>query len=356
MLVIATFAVGSMVSAYASASRTATPRSFPLIISDDVSQNALSTFIGAFIFSIVALIVTKNGYYEKASLAVLFSITVIVFSIVITTFIHWVDSIARLGRLNSTIEKVEAATQNALSNRRKSPRLGGVAVGSPLKEAIPIFSDVIGYVQRINIDSLQKLAKEYNLRISVSALPGAFVSAVVPLAHIISHSDKQKEFETKKVKNAFIVGNERTFDEDPRFGLIVLSEIAGRALSPAVNDPGTAIQIIGSLVRLLSFWGSPDSEEEKVDIKFDRVEVPEISLEDLFDDAFTAIARDGAGLVEVIVKLQKALISLASFDNAEMKLAVNRHSKLSLDRAKNKMDVSHDIEIIKNLSDSLYSL
>ena len=52
MLVISTFAVASMVSAYASASSTATPRSFSLAISDDVSKNALSTFIGTFIFSV----------------------------------------------------------------------------------------------------------------------------------------------------------------------------------------------------------------------------------------------------------------------------------------------------------------
>lgn len=50
MLVIATFSVSSMVSAYASAGNTATPRAFSLIIADDVSQNALSTFIGVFIF------------------------------------------------------------------------------------------------------------------------------------------------------------------------------------------------------------------------------------------------------------------------------------------------------------------
>ena len=59
MLMIATFAVASMLSAYASASSTATPRSFSLVIADDVSQNTLSTFIGAFIFSIVALIALR---------------------------------------------------------------------------------------------------------------------------------------------------------------------------------------------------------------------------------------------------------------------------------------------------------
>src|SRR5690606_15023632 len=83
MMVIATLAVASMVSAYASASTTATPRSFKLIIADDVSQNALSTFIGAFIFSIVALTSVKNQYFGPASLFALFAVTVLVFAVVI---------------------------------------------------------------------------------------------------------------------------------------------------------------------------------------------------------------------------------------------------------------------------------
>ena len=73
MLMIATFAVGSMVAAYASASNNATPRSFSLIISDDVSQNALSTFIGAFIYSVVALVAMENGYYDQTGRFVLFA-------------------------------------------------------------------------------------------------------------------------------------------------------------------------------------------------------------------------------------------------------------------------------------------
>lgn len=94
MLVIAIFAVASMVSAYASASNTATPRFFSLVIADDISQNALSTFIGAFIFSIVSLIALKNGYYDKEGRFALFLLTLIVFVIVIAMFIRWVDCIA----------------------------------------------------------------------------------------------------------------------------------------------------------------------------------------------------------------------------------------------------------------------
>ena len=60
MLVIATLAVTSMVSAYASASSTATPRSFSLLVSDDLSQNALSAFLGSFIFTFVALVALEG--------------------------------------------------------------------------------------------------------------------------------------------------------------------------------------------------------------------------------------------------------------------------------------------------------
>ncbi|MDP1563562.1 MAG: DUF2254 family protein [Pirellulaceae bacterium] len=64
MLAIATFSVGAMVSAYAAASNSATPRSFPLIVADDVSQNALSVFIGSFIYSVVAIVALKSGLFE----------------------------------------------------------------------------------------------------------------------------------------------------------------------------------------------------------------------------------------------------------------------------------------------------
>ena len=99
MLVIATLSVASMVAAYASAGSTATPRSFAVVIADDVSQNALSMFIGAFIFSIVALISLMNSYFDKGGRFALFALTLMVFAIVILTFVRWVDNIARLGRL-----------------------------------------------------------------------------------------------------------------------------------------------------------------------------------------------------------------------------------------------------------------
>ena len=112
-----------------------------------------------------------------------------------------------------------------------------------------------------------------------------------------------------------IVGNDRVFDHDPRFGLVVLSEIASRALSAAVNDPGTAIDDIGRLVRLFVLWSDRTERNDGAAKKrktplYDRVEVPELSVRDMLDDAFSAIGRDGATMVEVAIRLQKDLRSL----------------------------------------------
>jgi uncharacterized membrane protein len=117
MLVIATFAVGSMVAAYASASSATTPRSFPLVLADDMSQNAMSTFIGAFIFSVVAQTSLHNELFGKSGRLVLFFLTVLVFAAVILMLIAWVDRIARLGRLGDVMQKAEAAAARALKRR-----------------------------------------------------------------------------------------------------------------------------------------------------------------------------------------------------------------------------------------------
>ncbi len=347
MLVIATFAVASMLSAYAAASNTATPRSFALVVSDDVSQNALSTFIAAFIFSIVALVALMNGYYEKAGHFALFALTLMVFALVIITFLRWVDSIARLGRLATTIDKVEKATAAAMQRRRCAPYLGGAPVGPHQDAGQAIYGGSIGYVQRIDVNVLQTYAQENGIRITVSALPGVFTAPGRALAYVASDSVGLSEVGTSQIEKAFQIGNDRTFDDDPRFGLITLSEIAGRALSPAVNDPGTAINIIDSLVRLLALWTEPIEEGVKQNIEYDRVQVPEISLEDMFDDAFTAIARDGAGTIEVAVRLQKAFASLASMGVGTTRDVAIHHAHLARVRAENALAVSEDREALR---------
>lgn len=221
MLVIAIFSVTSMVSAYASASSTATPRSFPLVIADDTSQNALSTFLGAFIFSIVALIALKNNYLETAGRFVLFSLTMFVFAVVILTIVRWVDSVARLGRLATTIDLVEKAARSALFKRRATPRLHGTAVTSTAGR--PVFSPTIGYVQRVDVTALQTCAEAMECRIRVAALPGTFAFPERPLAWIVCADEESGEPECTEVAKAFMVGTESMRNAATRHARLALA-------------------------------------------------------------------------------------------------------------------------------------
>ncbi|HAS59595.1 MAG TPA: DUF2254 domain-containing protein [Algoriphagus sp.] len=346
MLVIAIFAVGSMLSAFSAASSSATPRSFPLIVSDDVSQNALSIFIGSFIYSIIATVAFKNDYFGKAGNFTLFILTLIVFAIVILTFLRWVDSISKLGRMGQTIQKVEKATKDSFLERKQRPYLGAKPLKSS-KKGTPVFSKFIGHITHIHMDQVNEFTKEFDVDVIINCLPGSFCTPDQPLAYF--QQKHKEEVESEKLINCFEIGSERSFLDDPRFGLIALSEIGSRALSPGINDPGTAIAIIKSHTRLFCEWFSKEDQESK-SVIYDRIEVPPLSLSDMFEDAFRPIARDGAGTVEVMIWLQKSFSTLWNIGNQEAQELAILHSKTAFERAEKAISNQHDIERLKEKS------
>jgi uncharacterized membrane protein len=109
-----------------------------------------------------------------------------------------------------------------------------------------------------------------------------------------------------------------------------------------VNDPGTAIVVLGRYVRLFTAWVAPGGDAEPV--ACDRVFVPGLNLADLFDDAFTGVARDGAGTVELGIRLQKALGSIATGGGADALAEARRHSTLALERAQKAITVAADLK------------
>lgn len=328
MLVIAIFAAGAMVSAYASASNNSSPRSFPLVLADDSSQNAYSIFVGAFIFGVVGLVAVENSSFDTVGRFVLFIETAIVFALVILTFVRWVDRIARLGRQGNTIDRAEQAAEGAVGRYCRFPLRGGIPATGLSTGWMPLDADEVGYVCSINMACLQDCAKQNQLAVEVVALPGAFMVPGRPLMRIAGVGGELPGDVAKALRSAFRIARCREFADDPRFGLVVLSEIAGRALSPAVNDPGTAIDVTGRLVRV--FVKLVRTSPEGASPDFPLVQVPELSLADLVEDAFTAIARDGAGSFEVSCRLLKGLQTLASLGNQELATAARRQARQAL--------------------------
>jgi uncharacterized membrane protein len=329
MLAVTTFSLSIAVSAFAAAAQMATPRATALLQQDLTTQNVLATFLGAFLFALVGIIALKAGLFDPSEQIVLFFVTLGVVGLVIVALIRWIGHLMAFGRMNDTLDRVEAATTNSLERRMDNPYLGA----QPLLGACPVASSAVGsaetgFVQHIDMAALQDCAETLGSKVYVVQVPGAFAHAGEPLV-MVSGAEPQ-EAEARAVRAAFAIERERNFYEDPRFGLVVLSEIASRALSPGVNDPGTAITVIGRLARILSLW----RESSDATVKFPDIYMPPIDPRDALEDAFRPIARDGAAIIEVQLHLQKALLALTRATPDAFRAAVAESSAYALARAK----------------------
>lgn len=276
------------------------------------------------------------------------AVTLLVIAAIIATLLRWIDHLSRLGRVTETTQRVEAAAAKALQARLANPYLGG----SPLRStdpipghAQPVYPKQVGYVQHVDIGSLSSVAEDGSGRVFLRMIPGAFVDPTTPLmlCEGIDLEDK-----ASKLRECFTIGDVRSFDQDPRFGAIVLTEIASRALSPSINDPGTAIDVIGRTVRILSMWGEPTRATQKVE--YPRIFVPPINTSDLFQDSFSPIARGGAAIVEVGVRLQKALRTLAQCDAAGFRESALHHSREAMELAEHALVSESDRSRLRELA------
>ena len=225
--------------------------------------------------------------------------------------------------------------------------MGGMPIQKRVDKGIPVLSNQIGYIKYINVDSLQDFAETADVIISLNGMPGTFASPDKPILSVIAQQGKSPNIDKEKLNKAFVIDDSRSFYDDPRFGLIALSEIASRALSPGINDPGTAIAIIGSHVRLFVLWLEKGEKIYPQKIKYDRIEVPEIALDDIFYDAFRPIARDGAGNIEVMLRLQKAFTTIAFMGSNEVKEITLTHSLYAYQRAELAIENKRDLELLK---------
>lgn len=342
MLAVTTFSLSIAVSAFAAASNNATPRSTVLLQEDHTTQNVLATFLGAFVFGLVGLITLNANMYDESGRLVIFAVTVAVIVLVVVALIRWIDHLMTFGRIGSTLDRVEAATTAALETRLQDPYLGGVKqTAPPAAPSSSVTCRATGYVQHIDMQALQDCAQKIGAPVHLLCLPGTFITASEPILSIAAAS--LDETQADNLRSAVTLGKRRTFDDDPRFGLIVLSEIASRALSPAVNDPGTAIDILGRFVRLLVLW----QDRAEPDTKFPLVHVPVITAAEVIEDAFRPISRDGVALVEVQIRLHKALFSIAQISPEPLAKAATDMSRAALIRAETANLVPADLDAIR---------
>ncbi|MBD8472632.1 DUF2254 domain-containing protein [Pseudomonas sp. CFBP 8770] len=369
MLAVTTFSLSTMVSAYSAASSGVTPRATSLVMEDTTTQNALATFIGSFLFSLVGIIALSTGAYGAQGRVVLFAVTIVMIILIVYTLLRWIDHLSKLGRVGETIDRVEAAALQSLKNRAQWPHMGAAPYPVDLiapATARAVRSDETGYVQHIDIAALGTLGEKHGLQIYISILPGAFLHLGAPMAWFTedsaSHAPTPKEVDhdalAVDIRAAVTVGLRRSFEQDPRFGISVLAEIASRALSPATNDSGTVIDVIGRGVRCFTAWhveSTAEATSQAIDPHCRRVHVRGLQLADLFDDFFTLVARDGAGLLEVDIRMIKALISLHDISPETFGPQCRLHARRLIQRADAVLALDEDKQRLTTLAAPLLS-
>jgi len=259
---------------------------------------------------------------------VLFLGTLAVIVIIVVTLLRWIGHLTDFGRMGDVIDRVEDAAARTVRAFVAKPHLGGAPAVPVPDGSSPVWADEVGYVTHLDVAALHRLAEERDLRIHVIAAPGVVPDADTPLARVEGRCDDEV---ASVVRDAFQVDHHRTYEQDPRLGVIALSEIASRALSPAVNDPGTAIEVLGALHRVFRILLEPT---DAVEPAHPRVHVPRPRIGDFIQDGFRPIARDGAGMVEVQVRLQKTLTALAAAASPDDRVVLEEAAGQAAERAR----------------------
>ena len=331
MLAVTTFSLSVMVSVYRSTSTQWTPRVHRLIIQDHTTQNTLAVFIGAYVYALIAIIMRELGVFDDKSAFVLFITTVLVLVLIVFYLIRWVLHLQSFGSLIDTSRQVEDETSQMFRDR--------------LASAEVIRAAESGYIQHIYPEALDEIAKNHGVRIYMVRNIGSFVFVNEPLVQIDKVGDAvddeyNDESLRQGIQRTIILGDVRTFDQDPRFGLIVMGEVASKALSPGVNDPGTAIDVIHRIGRILTDY--EDEVGRDRDEVLDSIFVEPIDPADLIQDAFGALARDGVTVVEVQQCLQSTLAGLMRHPDDGLRKAARAAAERHLFRALSVIDFVPD--------------
>lgn len=351
MLTVAIFSVSAIAAAFSSVATSATPRATAIVMSDARIQGTLAAFLAAFIYAVVSITVLSALDFGSSGRLTLFLGFVFLVGWVLMSFLGWVDRISRLGRLGDTLSRVRDKARLAFSDPEIAGSLGGLS-GSACPndgKSYIVCSDQFGYVQHIDMGSLQELAASLDGRILLEVRPGSFLAAHAPIARVFT-TEHPIEQVKNQLRRCLSIGNERSYQTDPRFSLIMLAEMADRALSPAVNDPGTAIAVLTVQMELFYNWVENQNRNASGSPEYDRIFVPEITARDLIFDAFTPIARDGAGVIEVGIRLQKTLQTLINMRHKALSEAAAEYRASALELAEIALPIESQRQVLRHLA------
>ena len=157
-------------------------------------------------------------------------------------------------------------------------------------------------IQAVNATALVSLAVAAGGIIEMTVAVGDTVIEMMPVLRVYGTG---QPIDDERLWDGIAIGEERTFEQDPKYAIRLLVDIAIRALSPAINDPTTAVQALDQIEDLLTRLGTRHLEigayrDGKNEL---RLVVPFPAWEDLVRLAFDEICLCGATSVQIMRRM-----------------------------------------------------
>lgn len=298
------------------ASMQYSPRILVAFSRDLVTQQTLGIFLGTFAYCLAALPGARSLPHPTAPV-----LTIVGAMCLATACVAWllffIQHISQAISVNQIVHNIANETELVINEimpdpaRRSSfPDPEPVA---PQPNEASVLSRVSGYVRCVDSRQLVSLAKSYGVRVCVVRRPGHFVPEGVALL-TVHRAEKLTPALSSALYDTFQIGPTRTLQQDIEFGILMIVDIALKAISPAVNDPSTAISCVDQLSRILIRFAS---REPPKSLTYDppgvvRVSIPWLGFDRLVESAFEQIRVYSKTDVAVSLRMLRALNDIAS--------------------------------------------
>ncbi len=318
------------------------PRLVIWLSSDPTLFHALGLFIATFLYAIATLGWIDRGGGGKVPL---FSVMLVVVMLILSmiAFARLVQRLSNL-QISSVLHLIGQRGREVIQAMfPRQDAAGGTAAESWKKTADearqrPVtqtlrYSGEPWTIAHFRIDALVRQAREADAVIVMECAVG---DTLVDDATLMRVHGSRQPIPEGRLRQAVRLARERTFEQDPKYPLRLLVDIAIRALSPAVNDPTTAVQAIDQIEDLLLRLGKSalDAGCVRDEQGALRLVFPTPTWEDYLTLAFDEIRQFGATSVQVMRRLRAALLTLSdSVSDAGHRTAVQsylRHLELAV--------------------------
>ncbi len=299
------------------ASMQFSPRIIVSFSRDRVTQWTLGIFLGTFLYCLAALPSARSLPHPFAPVATVLGAMVLAL-VCVGLLLFFIHHISQAISVNHIVDRIAVETEAMIDELMPWPHqqdhhLKDAEPLRPNPSEVAVLSVDCGYIRFVDTRRLVALAKHYHVTIRVLRRVGHFVPAGIPLM-MVSKGSRLSPEGTAELLAAFDLGPTRTLQQDVEFGVLQIVDVALKAISPAVNDPTTAINCVDQLSRILIRFASREPPE---DLLYDppgivRASIAWIHFERLLEAAFEQIRMYAKTDVAVSLRLLRAVGDIAA--------------------------------------------